>query len=103
MTVEKMAYQYYMDVMPQYYDIILKVKYRRDSSDEASRILDIIHDGLSTDFTYFYNNSLARMYTSLCPLIGIEKSTDFVSLYKTNESQYEQLLADLIEILNEED
>ena len=98
-VIEKMAYQYYTDVMPQYYDVILKNKYRRDSSDEASQILDLIHNGLGTDFSYFYNVNLKAMFTSIRDLIGVSKSTDFASHYIKNEKSYQTGLADLIEAL----
>lgn len=98
-VIEKMAYQYYTDVMPQYYDTVLKNKYRRDSSDEASQILDLIHNGLGTDFSYFYNTNLNNMFCSLRDLIGISKSTNFVSLYTKNEKRYQTGLSELIEAL----
>lgn len=41
-------------VIPQYYDIALKVKFTRD--DESAKILDMILDGRTFDFGYIYDN-----------------------------------------------
>jgi len=98
-VLEKMSYQYYKDVMPQYYEVILKTKYRRDSSEAAPQIMDMIHAGLTTDFAYFYNSNLNGIYWSLRDLIGVAKSTDFASLYAKNEKQYHTKLAELIDAL----
>ena len=98
-VLEKMSYQYYKDVMPQYYEVILKTKYRRDSSEAALQIMDMIHAGLTTDFAYFYNSNLNGIYWSLRDLIGVAKSTDFASLYAKNEKQYHTKLAELIDAL----
>lgn len=101
-VMEKLAYAYYTDVMPQYYDVVLKTKYRRDSSDTASQILDMIHDSMTTDFAYIYNYGMSNMLISLRDLIGVSKSTDFASTYAKNEKAYQQSLDELIEAIRTE-
>jgi hypothetical protein len=41
-------------VIPQYYDVALKVKFTRD--DESAQVLDMIMDGRTFDFGYIYDN-----------------------------------------------
>jgi len=41
-------------VVPQFYDVALKVKFARD--DESAQILDMILDGRTFDFGYIYDN-----------------------------------------------
>ena len=100
--LEKLSYNYYYDVMPQYFEVILKTKYRRDSSDAASQMLDLIHDNMTTDFAYIYNYGMSNMMLSLRDLIGISKSTDFASTYKKSEKAYNKVLGRLIEAMMSE-
>ena len=99
--LEELSLQYYNNVVPSYYNVILKTKYRRDASDKASQILDLIHDGMTTDFAYIYNYAMGNMIISLRDLIGIDKSTDFASHYAKNEKKYEDSLAKLINAIQE--
>ena len=101
-VLEKLSYNYYYDVMPQYYEVILKTKYRRDSSDTASQILDLIHDSMTTDFAYIYNYGMSNMMLSLRDLIGVSKSTDFVSTYTRNEKAYNKVFGKLVEAIKNE-
>ncbi len=100
-VLEKLGYYYYYDVMPEYFDVILKNKYRRDSSDAASQVIDMIHDSMTTDFGYIYNYGMSNMMLSLRDLIGVTKSTDFESNYKKTEKvckkTFEKLLASIRE------
>ena len=101
--LEKLGYYYYYDVMPDYYNVILKTKYRRDSSDAASQVMDLIHDSLTTDFGYFYNYGMGNMMLSLRDLICTQKSTAFTSLYKRNEKIYKKMLENLLETMQEDE
>ena len=100
--LEKLSYNYYYDVMPQYYEVILKTKYRRDSSDYASQMLDLIHDNMTTDFGYIYNYGMSNMMLSLRDLIGVSKSTDFASTYKRSEKAYNKVFGRLVEAIRGE-
>ncbi len=96
-VIESLGCQYYNDVMPQYYEVILKTKYRRDSSDAAAQIIDIVHDGMTTDFMYIYNYALSACYLNNSrELIGSQKSMDFASNYKKTEKQVNKLMEKLI-------
>ena len=72
-VLEKLGYYYYYDVMPEYYDVILKNKYRRDSSDAASQIIDLIHDSMTTDFAYIYNYGMSNMMLSLPEIVSSQR------------------------------
>ncbi len=100
--LEKLSYNYYYDVMPQYYEVILKTKYRRDSSDAASQMLDLIHENMTTDFAYIYNYGMSNMMLSLRDLIGVSKSTDFASTYAKQEKAYNKVFGRLIEAMMSE-
>ena len=102
-VLEKLGYYYYYDVMPEYYDVILKNKYRRDSSDAASQIIDLIHDSMTTDFAYIYNYGMSNMMLSLRDLIGVAKSTDFASSYKKSEKVYNKVFEKLLNSIREGD
>ena len=101
-VLEKLAYSYYYDVMPQYYEIILKTKYRRDSSDTASQVLDLIHNSMTTDFAYIYNYGMSNMMISLRDLIGVSKSTDFASTYAKSEKAYNKVFQKLVDAIKGE-
>lgn len=102
-VLEKLGYYYFYDVMPQYYDVILKNKYRRDSSDAASQIIDLIHGSMTTDFAYIYNYGMSNMMLSLRDLIGVSKSTDFASSYKKGEKMYNKVFDKLLTSIREGD
>ena len=102
-VMEVMSHHYYYDVMPSYYEIILKSKYRRDSSEAASRIIDIIHDGMTTDFAYIYNYGISNMMCSVRDLIGISKSADFASEFARNEKAYNKTFGKLVKAIREEE
>ena len=100
-VLEALGYAYYENVMPVYYEQIIKSKYRRDSSDYAAQMLDIIHDNLKTDFSYIYSSALSGLVTTnIRDLIGAHKSADFVSSYMSNEQAYLSGLEDLIEAVS---
>ena len=101
-VLEKLSYYYYYDVMPQYYEVILKTKYRRDSSDAASQMLDLIHSSMTTDFAYIYNYGMSNMMISLRDLIGVSKSTDFASSFAKQEKAYNKVLSKLVEAMMSE-
>ena len=102
-VMEKLGYYYYYDVMPEYFDVILKNKYRRDSSDAASQVIDMIHDSMTTDFVYIYNYGMSNMMLSLRDLIGVSKSTDFASSYKKGEKMYNKVFDKMLKSIREGD
>ncbi len=101
-VLEEMSMQYYYNVIPTYYNDILKSKYRRDSSDKASQIMDILHNSVSTDFAYVYNYAISGIITSLRDVVGVNKSADFASHYAKNNKVYTKSFEKLINSVVEE-
>ena len=97
-VMEKTAYHYYYDVMPTYYEIVLKTKYRRDSSEASAQILDVVHDSLMTDFAYFYSHSLGNIISNINIILG-GQDLNFASSYDKNARAYEKALSKLIDAL----
>lgn len=54
-TLEEMAYLSYHNVRPVYFDSVLKYKYTRDA--DAAEMIDIMHDGVYTDFVFIWQFS----------------------------------------------
>ena len=95
--MEEMAFLGYRDVLPAYYEVAIKVKYNRDSTDKAMQILDIIHDNCTTDFAFIYNYALGGVGLIERDLMGGKKS-DFASMYAKKEKTYEKKLNELIDV-----
>ena len=95
--MEEMAFLGYRDVLSAYYEVAVKIKYTRDSTDAAMQILDIIHDNCTTDFAFIYNYALNGVGLIERDLMGGKKS-DFASTYAKKEKTYQKKLDELIEI-----
>lgn len=78
-------------VIPAYYEEALKVKYVNGQDD--AKMIDLIHDSISTPFPVAYNNMLGDFLLATCfanPLGS--KNTDFASAYKKGEKAANKLL-----------
>ena len=95
--MEEMAFLGYRDVLPAYYEVAIKIKYNRDSTDAAMQILDIIHDNCTTDFAFIYNYALNGVGLIERDLMGGKKA-DFSSAYAKKEKTFQKKLDELIEI-----
>ncbi|MBQ4602345.1 MAG: hypothetical protein IJB24_05725 [Clostridia bacterium] len=80
-------------VIPAYYDMALRDKYARD--DESGEMLDIIRDGFTVNFGYFYGAALNGCSKTFRILIEQDNS-NFVSYYGVNSKGYDRLLKKLI-------
>ena len=100
-VMEAMAFDGYRDVLPAYYEVAVKVKYSRDSTDAAMQILDLIHDNSTTDFVYIYNYAMNGLGLIERDLMGGKKA-DFASAYakkeKTCLKKLDELIASYTEI-----
>jgi len=83
-------------VIPQYYENALKVKYV-DGQDDA-KMIDLIHDSISSPFAVAYDDSLGEfmLRTCFCTPLGSNK-TDFASAYKKNQKASKKYLEALTE------
>ena len=91
--IEAIAAENYRTVTPAYYEVALKSKYTRDEI--SGQIIDLIRDGMTTDFVYIYAAVLQNAGLVMRDLAA-KNDKNFASFYKTNESAYQSKLADLI-------
>jgi len=99
-VTEALAAESYRFLTPTYYEVAMKIKYSRD--DETSQMLDIIRNGVQSDFAYTYSNSMNNIVHIFRELTD-KKSTDFVSLYEKKEPALEKSLQKLIDSYQELD
>ena len=97
-VLEAMASETYRQVLPEYYERALKQKYARDSW--SGKMLDLIHDGMTTDFVAVYNLSLNEIGGMMRAIIGSESNT-FVSYYDAKADVVQAKLKELFEIFDE--
>lgn len=95
--MEALAFEGYKNVIPAYYEIALKVKYVRDSTETALQIIDTIYENSTTDFAYVYNYALNNIGLIMRDLMGGKKS-DFVSTYSSKEKLLITKFDELIEV-----
>ncbi len=84
-------------VIPAYYDMALKDKYSRD--DESGEMLDLIREGFTCNFGYFYGQDL-NMGNEFRVMVGQDNS-NFVSYYAVNQKGYERQLKKLMAAYDE--
>ena len=95
-VLESMAFESYKSLVPAYYEIALKLKYTRDTNEDAFKIIDMIHDNCTTDFAYVYNYALNSVGLIMRELMA-GKSSDFVSKYEKIEPKAQKSLEKLID------
>jgi len=79
-ALEELSFEGYQNVLPQYYDVLMKNKYARD--DVSAEMIDIIRDTLLTDIGVIYSfNNLGNIHRLLIQ----EKSSNFASKYASSE------------------
>ena len=82
-------------VMPEYYEVALKIKYTHDQI--AAQMIDLVHDTISSAFPLAYDMSLnSVMLTSFTDTVAA-KSTDFMSTYAGKIAGAEANLLKMIE------
>lgn len=95
-VLEVMAFESYKTVLPAYFEIALKSKYTRDVTEDAFKIIDMIHDNATTDFAYVYNYALNNIGNIMRELMSA-KSGDFVSKYQKIEPMVQKSMEKLID------
>ena len=86
-------------VIPAYYDMALKNKFARDN--ESGEMLDIIRDGISVNFSFFYNDNVGP--AGAIRLLLHQQNSNFVSYYTANKKGYERNLKKLLQVYFEEE
>ena len=94
-VIEVLCRETYAQVLPNYYESSLKVKYTRDQS--SAQMLDIIHEHFGNGFALAYSNALGGYFLNTTFNDAISKnSTDFVSRAKTKEKLVQKLLTKMV-------
>lgn len=87
-------------VIPAYYDMALRDKYARD--DESGEMLDIIREGFTVNFGYFYGQSLNGCSMIFRNMVH-QDNTNFVSYYSVNQKGFERKLKALLDSYADEE
>lgn len=96
--MECMASEGHRLCLPAYYEKALKNKYTRD--DVSVKMLDIIHDGATTDFMNVYSECLGSIGACWRQLIGYDEP-NFMSWYAAKENMVNQKLVALLQAYEE--
>lgn len=91
-VIEYMSYLCYRDIMPVFYDVVLKTKSSRD--DESAAMIDIIRESRLYDIGYFYNG---LPMNSVGAELALMSDPNFSSYYAQNESAAKAALAEINE------
>ncbi|MCL2517781.1 MAG: hypothetical protein FWF15_04380 [Oscillospiraceae bacterium] len=94
---EAMSAEGYRMVIPEYYEIALKVRDTRDNESEKS--IDLLYEGLVYDIAEFFNISFSNLITNL---VLNEKSNYFVSYYEKHETAALAALDKFVDLVLEE-
>lgn len=94
-VVEVLCRETYAQVLPNYYESSLKVKYSRDQS--SAQMLDIIHDSFDNGFALAYSNGLSGVFLGTVSDAIAEGAANFTTIVKAKEKVSKKLLEKLIE------
>ncbi len=95
-TLEAMCSMSKVTVIPAYYDKALKNKYSRDS--ETADMIDIVHDSVTSDFSFAWGDSVGQLYSIFYDNIqGDEIASKMSSNSKLWNKSIERLLQKLDE------
>jgi len=95
--MEAMSAEGYRSVIPEYYEIALKVRDTRDNESEKS--IDLLYAGLVYDIAEFFNVSFSGLLTGI---VVAGKNSNFVSYYEKNETAALKALEKFVELVLEE-
>lgn len=95
-VIEVLCRETYTQVLPEYYESSLKIKYTRDNT--SAQMIDIIHDNHGNGFALAFSNGLSGILLSNTFNSAISaNSTDFASKYKSLEKAATKLLDKMID------
>ena len=93
-VLEEMAYIGHSELLPTYYETVLKEKYARD--EESARMLDLIHANVRADIAYIF----ASDFGDVCYIprsLMKDGSVDFASAYAGLEDSAKEKATAFIE------
>ncbi|MGN1345484.1 MAG: hypothetical protein ACI4V1_01755 [Eubacteriales bacterium] len=94
-VLEVLCRETYAQVLPEYYESSLKIKYTRDNT--SAQMIDIIHDNFGNGFALAFSNGLSGILLAKFSDAISANSTDFVSKYKASEKVAQKQLEKMIE------
>ena len=89
-TLEALCSESSKSVTSEYYDVIIKT--RQAGGERDAKMIDIIRDSLSTDFTFWCGASIGRPNNVFKTLVITNNSKDFVSYWQSFGGSYEAQL-----------
>ena len=89
-VLETMAHEYYYDVMPVYYDIVLKGRYANDP--QSRRMLDGITENIKIDTGWIYALALDQPCASVLRSLIMSQSKSFASSYANTTKKLPSML-----------
>lgn len=93
-VLESLAYLGYNDVLPTYYETLLKAKYARDA--KSAQMIELIRDNFITDIAYIYGDAFNQMGYSCRNMISA-KQENLEAWYTSKEKAALTNMKDLIE------
>lgn len=88
-TLECMASESSITVLPAFYESALKGRYTKDPV--SAQMVDIIHDAACTDFVYVYTYNLSKLGTIMRAIMS-DPSSNFTSLYQERVNNASEML-----------
>jgi len=96
--LEAMAYYGYNDILPDYYEKVLKGKNTRD--DESAAMLDLIFDNISFNFCQIYSYAFGdQKAPTMLMRMTIKNDTEIASTFEADKALYESTIAKLVDAL----
>lgn len=93
-VLESLAYLGYNDVLPAYYETLLKAKYARDA--KSAQMIETIRENFITDIAYVYSDAFNNMGYA-CRTMIQAKQENLEAWYTSNEKAALTNMEDLIE------
>lgn len=93
-VLESLAYLGYNDVLPAYYETLLKAKYARDA--KSAQMIEMIRENFITDIAYVYSDAFNNMGYA-CRTMVQEKQENLEAWYTSKETAALTNMEDLIE------
>ena len=97
-VLEALAYYGYQDILPEYYERVLKGQNTRDNESEA--MLDIIFNNVNFDFTQVYSFAFGdERAPSMLLRVAIRNENDISSMFESDKRGFENIIEELIDNL----
>ena len=93
-VLEALAFLGYEDVLPAYYESLLKAKYARDA--KSAQMIEMIRENFITDIAYVYGDAFNQMGYA-CRQMNANQKDNLQAWYQSMEKAALTKMEDLIE------